>query len=359
MSTFKHAAKNSYEKLSIFCHTVESAKYTKQLIAKSAEPIPELSASERKEILSYWKQYGIQLKNTEFHRFMYEKSGIRDPRFTPPWVADYIVYPYLNDLRLVNAWDDKAYLDLRLPDFPTPQQIVVNIGGYFHDGTLNRLSREEAVRLIRQYDRVLVKPTIDSGESKGIRFYEAPFDCDQIFSHFRKNYSVQKIVRQSKTLSLLNESSLNCIRVITLQWDGKVDVLSSFVRIGGSGQVTDISSNQFGCAPVRFDGQVGPVGMSPTYSPIRVSQTGTPLCEITVPHFPDVLEMVKRAHLQYPHFGIIGWDIGIDENDQPVIIESNVRCPGPYNPQVFFGPLLGEYTDTILKAIKQSKSKDA
>lgn len=355
MSNLKQTIKDSYQKLALVYYANEHTKNMKHLILNSSDPIPKVSSKGKKEILSYWKQYGIHLGNTLFHQFMYAKTGICDPRFVPPWVAFHIIYPYLNERMLETAWDDKAYLERRLPGFPTPKQIVVNIGGILHDGALNRITQDEAAALIRLYDRVLVKPTIDSGESKGIQFYQAPFDPKEIFSHSQKNYTVQKIVRQSKALSLLNDSSLNCIRILTLQWEGDVEVLASFVRIGGRGQVTDISEHQFGCAPVRPNGQVGPFGMSEDYSPITVNQTGTPLREIVVPNFPAVLDLVKQAHLYYPHFGIIGWDVGIDENDKPIIIEGNVRCPGAFNPQLFFGPLLGKHTESILREIDKNK----
>lgn len=351
MSDLKQTIKESYQKLALIYHASESTKHMKHLIANSTEPIPELSSREKKEILSYWKQYGIHLGNTVFHRFMYAKTGIRDPRFIPTWVGYNVIYPKLNDPQLITAWDDKAYLSLRLQGLPTPTQIVANIGGYFFDESLRRISAEEAAELVHPYSQVIIKPTIDSGTGKGVTFHAQPFDCMAAFDLHKKNFTVQPVIEQSKTMCRLNPTSLNAIRIMTLQWEGKIHILCSGVNIGGSGELVDNAKSRFGFAPISLDGRIGPVALDSNCAPITTSHTGALLSELVVPNIQKVVELAKQGHLRYPHFGIIGWDIGIDSQDEPVIIESNLRSPGFFTPQLLFGPLFREHTDTILSRL--------
>ena len=70
--------------------------------------------------------------------------------------------------------------------------------------------------------------------------------------------------------------------------------------------------------------------------------------KIKVPSYDKILEAVRIAHKDIPHFRIIGWDFSIDENGEPVFIEYN---GAPAMNQVSFGPLFGELTESVLNTI--------
>ena len=52
-----------------------------------------------------------------------------------------------------------------------------------------------------------------------------------------------------------------------------------------------------------------------------------------------------------PHFRLIGWDIAIDETNNPLIIEANLTMSGLDVIETISGPLFGEYTDLILDEV--------
>jgi hypothetical protein len=57
--------------------------------------------------------------------------------------------------------------------------------------------------------------------------------------------------------------------------------------------------------------------------------------------------MVKSMHHVVPHFRIISWDIGLNKENQPILIEYNTIGQG-VDLQIANGPLFGEFTDEIL-----------
>ena len=58
---------------------------------------------------------------------------------------------------------------------------------------------------------------------------------------------------------------------------------------------------------------------------------------------------MKTLHHQAPFFKLISWDIGIDKDDEPVLIEYN--CHGQsIDFQAVNGPLFGEYTEEVLQS---------
>ena len=61
----------------------------------------------------------------------------------------------------------------------------------------------------------------------------------------------------------------------------------------------------------------------------------------------SVVDMVKSMHVKVPYFKIISWDIAINNNNSPIMVEYNTYNQG-LDIQIPSGPLFGKYTDEIL-----------
>ena len=71
------------------------------------------------------------------------------------------------------------------------------------------------------------------------------------------------------------------------------------------------------------------------------------------------MELVKLGAMRLPHFRLIGWDVAIDSNNEPLIIEANLTMSGLDVIETINGPLFGEYTDKVLEEIfKHPKNKE-
>jgi len=61
--------------------------------------------------------------------------------------------------------------------------------------------------------------------------------------------------------------------------------------------------------------------------------------------------MVKKAHPMVPHFRLVSWDICIEEDGEPILLEANL-CRGSLDVHQYNnGPLFGEDTKKILDEI--------
>ena len=58
--------------------------------------------------------------------------------------------------------------------------------------------------------------------------------------------------------------------------------------------------------------------------------------------------MVKRLHLKLPFFNIVGWDVAIQEDGEPVLIEFNTN---PGLSQSAFCSGMGKYTERIIREL--------
>ena len=75
--------------------------------------------------------------------------------------------------------------------------------------------------LIDSYDRVIIKPSYGL-EGRGVELVETKeHDCSSLkekLLSYGRNYVVQEVIRQHKSLAVYNNSSVNPIRIMTLRY---------------------------------------------------------------------------------------------------------------------------------------------
>ena len=168
----------------------------------------------------------------------------------------------------------------------------------------------------------------------------------------RKNFIVQKLVKQHDDLKAINPTSLNTLRVMSFFFQGKVHILSAQLRMGSGGaRVDNYSSGGYACN-VQMDGRLSERAVS-SNGWATEHPSGIAFKDIVVPSFDRVIEIINEEHKKIPYLNIIGWDFGIDENGDPVFIEMN---EGPQDNQNGSGPTFGDMTEDVLDEVFIKKS---
>ncbi len=67
-----------------------------------------------------------------------------------------------------------------------------------------------------------------------------------------------------------------------------------------------------------------------------------------IPNFRNVIDFAKTAHTQIPNIRLAGWDICLNESNNPVLIEVNTSWPGIFYEQLCSGPIFGKRTDEVI-----------
>ena len=75
--------------------------------------------------------------------------------------------------------------------------------------------------------------------------------------------------------------------------------------------------------------------------------TGVRFDDVTVPDFSRIVERVRYAHPRFPFLRLMAWDIAVDSDREPVLIEFNYNG-GLQITQLNNGPLFGEHSREIL-----------
>lgn len=315
----------------------------------------ELTCSQKKEIKQYYQDLlGIDIP-LDWHRYFYKRTGVYSVKYIPTSLYYTEIIGRINQMQFERAYSDKNITELLLSGVKHPTTILKNMNGYYYaDGTA--LSLEEAIETCWNIDDVIIKPTLKS-HGDGVKKFECHDGITnvdgkhikQLLGLYNKNFIIQKIVKQNEQMSRLNPSSVNTLRIVTYRSGMEVLMLYAVVRIGRQGWEIDNESAGGISTKINADGTLSKYAYgAPGNDHVERTDTGIVLDGFKVPYFNTVVQSVKNLHLQLPHFNLIGWDMTVDNEGTPILIEWNVW---PELSQSANGPAFGDYTERIFKEI--------
>ena len=347
----KNGIKNSFVDFYFFLSEKKDRAAALSRIKKHLKDLPELSAAEKKEISDYWMEHlGIQIP-FEWHQLHYAKTGIKDPAFIPSPVYEYNIRPHLNHPNFAIVYSNKAYLKRFIPNAEIARSVVANVNGHFLNEDLKMISKSEAQKIINSYDSLVTKPALFSHHGEGVRLLKAPFDLREINAYYRNNYVIQIPVKQHELLSSLG-STVNTLRVVSVLLNGKPHVTCSYIKIGEDGQfANNVGENRFYIG-VDEGGKLADYCTDGNYNKFNAIPNGFSFAGLTLPGYGDMIRCAERAHEDLSFFGLVGFDMLIDSEGKPVIIEANLKQPG-MDRQVAAGPYFGKYTVEVLEYCKR------
>jgi hypothetical protein len=226
--------------------------------------------------------------------------------------------------------ENKPLASERLVDHQVrcPQEIVsFEPGRGFVDPAGKGCSLQQASEMIAKAGGLaFAKPVAGKGGT-GARTISADLEGLQQIQSDNEGTIVQEIVAQHPALASLNPASVKTIRIHTLLVDHNVESHVAALRVGRQGQIVDNIAAGGLC--VGIDMATGRLARfartKPQFTTRRFDRhpdTGVAFDSITIPFWPEVLELVRRgAHAMSP-LRSLGWDVAIAP-DGPVVIEVN------------------------------------
>ena len=315
----------------------------------------KLSAQQADEVKRFYK--GLTGKDVSllYHEYFYSRTGIYTKDYMPIDLYEADIIGRANRLDMRDAYCDKNMTELILPHIRQPHSFLKNVNGYYYfEGT--PVSLEEAVEKCADLHECLIKPSLLS-KGKGVQKMMLENGVDtvsgqavrEVLSTYGKNFILQEVVHQHPKMSALNPTSINTIRIMTYRSGMEVMVVYAAVRIGRKGAVIDNQSAGGISAKVNEDGTIAKYAFgAPGNDMIEKTDTGIMLEGYEIPSFEKVIETVKRSHYDLPFFDIVGWDMSVADDGEPVLIEWNAKV-GPS--QTACGTGLGKYTERIIKEV--------
>lgn len=305
----------------------------------------------RKTVVPFWAQYNVKPKKLWYRLFSAE-TKIVDPRYIPNDIWFSKIVPYYSNMQFRRPYEDKCMHAVLFPDVKRPETIIMNMAGIYFDKNYKIIDKEKAIKLCLENKDSLIKPSVDSGEGRLIEFFDKEDiryeDINKTFTKLDCNFIVQKIVKQHEVISRFNEHSLNTIRILSFLFNGEVHMLSAILRIGSSGsRVDNIGAGGYACA-IDNKGKLHEYGVNKNSDWCKQTKNGIIFKGVEIPSYDKVIKIIKKEHQHLPHFKIIGWDMSIDQDGEPVFIEYN-SCPGQN--QFSCGPTFGDITEEVLEDV--------
>ena len=305
--------------------------------------------------LDYFKQYGFKVSNA-FPEIYKRCNGIVSDKYIPASLYFYYISPYLVNMNLSMAYVDKNMYFRHFPDVRQPKTIFHNMSGRFYTTEMQEATFDEAVDTLSRTERFIVKPAIESGRGRDVKMWIGGgiSELRNILNDYESNYIIQEVVTQHPDMGKLNPTSLNTCRLYTYRRVGTSEymLLGAAVRFGGKGAYRDNACTGGGFCKINDDGSVEDAIHNYRRFGWGSLKTEKGLEGLRIPNYDKVLETALRLHKSIPYMDLIGWDIAVDEDGEPVLIELN-QYPDCEFLQIFNGPMFGEYTDELLERISK------
>lgn len=194
------------------------------------------------------------------------------------------------------------------------------------------VTAEKLKWIANEKESVIVKPLASSG-GEGILAYDVSTDEKLQAAVEKINLSgedsiIEERIIQTGLLHDLNPDSVNTCRVITCRHaDGEIELVCTYLRLGGAGSVMDNFSS--GGVQYVVEKETGILGMGSDGYGRKYTvhpASGKTVTGIKIPNWQDAVEFCFSAHRHAPEgLVIIGWDLCISD-DGMSLVEVNSRA---------------------------------
>lgn len=288
------------------------------------------------------------------HEYFYSRTGYFTKEYVPKDFFHCELLPKAN-IKSYGVLGDKNLCDFLFPGENVVHSILKNMNGYYYyEG--QPVTEEDAIRLCGNLEKVIIKPSRES-KGNGVQVFTSKNGktdlggktVAQVFKDYKKDFLVQDWVRQHKDMAALNPTSVNTLRILSYRSDMEVLIIYSVVRFGRNGSIIDNQCAGGISTTITSDGKLGKEAFGGyTNDNIVKTDTGIVIDGYQLPSYNKAIDMVKRLHLKLPFFNIIGWDVAIQEDGEPVLIEFNTN---PGLSQSAFKSGMGKYTERIIREL--------
>ncbi len=313
----------------------------------------KLTKNQEQEIQDFYTKLLGHHIPLDWHKYFHSRTGVYSKLYFPTSEYKTDIVGRLNIYPLKRAYTDKNITDIIIPNVKQPHIYLKNMNGYFYyEG--RPVDRGEALSCCSNLGTVIIKPSL-TGRGMGVRkitITDAATDLEgksleEVFNLYQEDFLIEELVRQHPDMSMLNPSSINTIRIVTYRSGMEVKIVYTVIRIGRKGENIDNESAGGISTIIHADGTLGKYAYgSAGNDMLEFTDSGVRLEGYKVPSFSNAVEMAKKCHFSLPYFKLVGWDIAIDEDGAPVLIEFNMT---PDLSQSANGPAFGELTEEIIK----------
>lgn len=188
-------------------------------------------------------------------------------------------------------------------------------------------TKENFLKFVNNCSRKIIAKPFFGYSGNGIFIPDVTSDikAEAVYDSLHKdgNYFCEEFFNQTGSLHDVNPTSVNTIRIYTLNDGHNIHIMGTYARIGGKNSIVDnIHGGGACCAIDKSTGIISSLGVDLLGNEYLYSASGKMLPGTEVPQWGKVMSMVVEAAKVHPEVGYVGWDFAVSD-DKICIIEAN------------------------------------
>lgn len=326
-----------------------------------------------KEFLKKWGQIYKHI-DARYYRFYSNFLG-NDPNIVPDDCFHTIIEPLLNRQSALTTYGDKNMFELLFPREYFPVCILRNMGGTWMDRDyhVQQMTEKRLAEMLTDNERIkvqgrfILKPTTETSGGRGVRLFTLQpsgqwvsndgktLTLRYLEKKYRRDFIVQECIEPSDFVRQFNPVSYSTLRIFTYRSvrDDEPHFIGGYLRVGAKDSFRDnMGSGGFSC-PITGGGKLAPFA-----SNIKRQRfdniNGVSLTEnqFAVPNFDKVLEYVFEVARRNIPNRLLSFDVMLDKQNQPHLIEYNIKWQTVTTVQTTTKAFFGEFTDEVIDYCK-------
>ena len=289
-----------------------------------------------------------------------EGKSAFDARYIPLDIEACFIDDWFNNTKAALSVDDKNMYDMFFHDINMPKTVGRIINHSFFDERYRSISIDSLIERCSVAKHVIMKPSIGTMAGHGIVFWNEEEGISEL-KHFllnHDNYIIQELIHQHEEISKIYSHSVNSIRIVTCNFRGEPEVLSAVIRLGQGGNKLDNASQGGLFCGIKEDGTLRKYGYTKYGETCTIHPQGAVFSECHIPSFNRCKELVLELSNRFLRISkLISWDLAVDENGDPMLIEVNLCYGGTDIHQIANGPLFGDKTEEVLDSVFRKHRK--
>ncbi len=311
----------------------------------------ELTCGELEQIQTVWQPYIHRPVLTEAFRMQKAVLGAVEPRLVPTYIWYNVVLPGICGYMEGRIYSDKGMCAELFHDCKRPYEPLRRVNGSYINAERRLLTPQQACGILQDFNGpLIVKASINSLQGRSVRLLKEMTQetFQEVERQYGSDFVYQQPVRQSAQTARFHEASVNTFRITTLLLNGRFSILSSNMRFGSGGSLVDnVGAGSGYLIGVFADGHVSPIAMGKEHV-VRQFGNQCTLAAVSIPGIAKVHAFAEDLHRHLPACSVVGWDIALDEHDDPVLIEANAGNCGVLPEQLTYAPLFGDRFEEIM-----------
>lgn len=319
----KRLARTSVLKKSRLYHTIrflaKKKKINKYIDFFARE---EITSKRRKELSEQMRRAMIQYhwEFDEFFLFDFEHSSEKERKQFVPEFEKNVFCDQVNDPQQADVFLDKWTTYKFFKDYF--RRDVINIR------SLDDLDQDDFKTFVENHKEFILKPVF-AARGHGIRiiktngYSDAKSQIQTIFNTGLTAFVLEELIVQEHTMASFHPSSVNTLRIATLRFDDRVEIIHPRIRLGRGNAVVDNAGS--GGIIGNIDLKTGQVYAACDKKGTKYDihpDTGIKIVGFEIPRFEEALEFVKQLSNVLPKVRYVGWDVAL-RDDGWVMIEGN------------------------------------